>query len=202
MAISDRFSYLDTNKEEDKKDSVTNNTQPLLGYEEETYADKLAFVARMGMSDTWRGVKQILGTDEEQMARDQKKLNMYLRNETYGGSMMAAYTAGLFGDPVGWFIPGMKAKDLAAAAKAGAIAGGLTAALGYVDEEEGMSRVNNTLIGIAGGGTLSPALYKFNKTIAPAMSKAYGDAGEAINKGIIGQSVRTVGRGIKGGKDT
>ena len=202
MAISDRFSYLDTNKEEDKKDSVTNNTQPLLGYEEETYADKLAFVARMGMSDTWRGVKQILGTDEEQMARDQKKLNMYLRNETYGGSMMAAYTAGLFGDPVGWFIPGMKAKNLASAAKAGAIAGGLTAPLGYVDEEEGMSRVNNTLIGIAGGGTLSPALYKFNKTIAPAMSKAYGDAGEAINKGIIGQSVRTVGRGIKGGKDT
>ena len=171
-------------------------------YGEDTYADKLAFVARMGMSDTWRGVKQLLGTDEEQMAEDQKRLNMYLQNEQYGGSMMAAYTAGLFGDPVGWFIPGMKAKNLASAAKAGAIAGGLTAPLGYVDEEEGMSRVNNTLIGIAGGGTLSPALYKFNKTIAPAMGKAYGDAGEAINKGIIGQSVRNVGRGIKGGKDT
>jgi len=111
-------------------------------YEEETYQDKLAFVARMGLQDTWRGVKQLLGTDEEQMAADQRRLNTYLQNEEYGGSMMAAYTAGLFGDPIGWFIPGMKAKNIASAAKAGAIAGGLSAPLGYVDEEEGMTRLN------------------------------------------------------------
>ena len=171
-------------------------------YGEETQADRLAFVARMGMQDTWRGVKQLLGTDEEQMAKDQKRLNMYLRNEEYGGSMMAAYTAGLFGDPVGWFIPGMKAKNLLSAAKAGAIAGGLTAPLGYVDEDEGFSRVNNTLLGIAGGGVLSPAMYKFNKTIAPALKTAYGDLGETINKGVIGENARALGRGIKGGKDT
>ena len=155
-------------------------------YGEDTYADKLAFVARMGMSDTWRGVKQLLGTDEEQMAEDQKRLNMYLRNEQYGGSMMAAYTAGLFGDPIGWFIPGMKAKNIASAAKAGAIAGGISAPLGYVDEEEGMSRVQNTLIGIAGGTALSPAMYKFNKTLVPKLREGWSNIG---TKGIIDESL-------------
>ena len=171
-------------------------------YGEETQADRLAFVARMGMQDTWRGVKQLLGTDEEQMAADQRRLNMYLQNKEYGGSMMAAYTAGLFGDPVGWFIPGMKAKNALSAVKAGVIAGGLTAPLGYVDEEEGMSRVNNTLLGIAGGGVLSPAMYKFNQTILPGLKTAYGTLGENINEGIIGDSARAVGKSIKGGKDT
>ena len=155
-------------------------------YGEETQADRLAFVARMGMQDTWRGVKQLLGTDEEQMAKDQKRLNMYLRNEEYGGSMMAAYTAGLFGDPVGWFIPGMKAKNLLSAAKAGAIAGGLTAPLGYVDEDEGFSRVNNTLLGIAGGGVLSPAMYKFNKTMVPKLRNGWSNIG---TKGVMDESL-------------
>ena len=173
MAISARFSYLDTDKKEDEKDSVTNNTTPILGYEEETHADRLAFAARMGFADTWRGVKQILGTDEEQMARDQRRLNMYLRNEQYGGSIMAAYTGGLFADPVGWFLPGMKAKNLASATKAGLISGGIVGATGYADEESGMNRLNNTLIGIAGGGVLSPAMYKFNKTILPNMKNGW-----------------------------
>lgn len=165
-------------------------------YGEESYADKLAFVARMGMQDTWRGVKQLLGTDEEQMAEDQRRLNMYLRNEQYGGSMMAAYTAGLFGDPIGWFIPGMKAKNIASAAKAGAIAGGISAPLGYVDEEEGMSRLNNTLIGIAGGTALSPAMYKFNKTIVPALKTGYSDIGKAIDDGEFAKELNLFKRSV------
>ena len=165
-------------------------------YGEESYADKLAFVARMGMQDTWRGVKQLLGTDEEQMAEDQRRLNMYLRNEQYGGSMMAAYTAGLFGDPIGWFIPGMKAKNIASAAKAGAIAGGLSAPLGYVDEEEGMTRLNNTLIGIAGGTALSPAMYKFNKTMVPALKSGYSNIGKAIDDGEFAKELNLFQRSV------
>ncbi len=165
-------------------------------YKEETYQDKLAFVARMGLQDTWRGVKQLLGTDEEQMAEDQRRLNTYLQNEEYGGSMMAAYTAGLFGDPIGWFIPGMKAKNIASAAKAGAIAGGLSAPLGYVDEEEGMTRLNNTLIGIAGGTALSPAMYKFNKTMVPALKSGYSNIGKAIDDGEFAKDLNIVQRSI------
>jgi len=194
MAISARFSYLDTDKKEDEKDSVTNNTTPILGYEEETHADRVAFAARMGFADTWRGVKQLLGTDEEQMARDQRRLNMYLRNEQYGGSIMAAYTAGLFGDPVGWFLPGMKAKNLASATKAGLIAGGIVGATGYADKESGMTRLNNTLIGIAGGGVLSPAMYKFNKTMIPALKSGYSNMGEAIDTGKVAQDIGNISK--------
>jgi hypothetical protein len=125
-------------------------------YAEETHADRLAFAARMGFSDTWRGVKQLLGSDKEEMLKDQRRLNMYLQNEEYGGSVMAAYTAGLFGDPVGWFFVGMKAKNLAQATRAGLISGGVIGATGYADEESGMTRLNNTLIGIAGGGLYFP----------------------------------------------
>jgi len=167
-------------------------------YGEETYADKLAFVSRMGMQDTYRGVKQLLGFDKEQMEADQRRLNMYLRNEQYGGSMLAAYTAGLFGDPVGWFIPGMKAKNITSAIKAGVIAGGITAPLGYVDEEEGMSRVTNTMIGIAGGGTLSPAMYKFNKTILPSLKTGYGNTLKAIDEGKLNNDLNLIQKGIAG----
>ena len=50
-------------------------------YAEDDLQSKIAFAARMGFADTWRGVKQILGTDEEQMSADQRRLNMYLQNE-------------------------------------------------------------------------------------------------------------------------
>lgn len=156
-------------------------------YGEETQADRLAFAARMGFGDTWRGVKQLLGTDEEQMAEDQRRLNMYLQNEEYGGSILATYTAGLFGDPVGWVLPGMKARNAYKAVKAGVVAGGIAGATGYVDEEEGMNRLNNTLLGMAGGGVLSPAMYKFNKTIAPALARGYKNIGE---KGVIDETLK------------
>ena len=165
-------------------------------YAEETHADRLAFAARMGFSDTWRGVKQLLGSDKEQMLKDQRRLNMYLQNEQYGGSIMAAYTAGLFGDPVGWFLPGMKAKNLAQATRAGLISGGVIGATGYADEESGMTRLNNTLIGIAGGGVLSPAMYKFNKTIIPALKSGYSNMGEAIDTGKVAQDIGMISKGF------
>ena len=163
-------------------------------YGEETQADRLAFAARMGFQDTWRGVKQLLGTDEEQMAEDQRRLNMYLQNEEYGGSILATYTAGLFGDPVGWVLPGMKARNAYKAVKAGVVAGGIAGATGYVDEEGGMNRLNNTLLGMAGGGVLSPAMYKFNKSIMPLLSRGYSNMGSAIDSGKINQDLGIIAK--------
>ena len=154
-------------------------------YREESKAEILAFAGRMGFQDTWRGVKQLLGSDEEEMKKDQERLNRYLQNEEYGGSVMAAYTAGLFGDPVGWFLPGLKARNAYKAAKAGLITGGVIGATGYVDEDRGMTRLNMTILGMTGGGVLSPAMYKFNKTMLPNIKNGYRNLGTAIDENKI-----------------
>jgi len=154
--------------------SVQQQTQP--GYTdlgEVSLSDKLAFASQLGFADTYRGVKQLFGVDEEEMAEEQRRLNAYLKDEEYGGSVLAAYTAGLIGDPVGWVIPGMKAKNAYTAAKAGAVAGGIGGATGYVDEEVGLSRAEQTLLGITGGTILSPALYKTQSTLWPTVKNAY-----------------------------
>ena len=174
--------------------SSTSRAHPEYG--EITYADKLAFAARMGFGDTFRGVKQLLGVDEEDMAEDMSRLNSYLQDEEIGGSIMAAYTAGLFGDPVGWFLPGMKAKNVASAVKMGAVAGGITGATGYVDEENGMNRITNTMIGIGGGSALSPAMYKFNKTILPSLKTGYGNTLKAIDEGELNENLNLLQKGI------
>ena len=167
-------------------------------YREESMAEIIGFASRMGFQDTWRGVKQLLGSDEEEMKRDQERLNRYLKNEEYGGSVMAAYTAGLFGDPVGWFLPGMKARNAYKAAKAGLVSGGIIGATGYVDEDNGMTRLNQTMIGIAGGGILSPAMYKFQKTIMPNMKNGYRNLGTAIDENKITSELNLLQKGITG----
>jgi len=140
---------------------------------EESLEDKVAFAAQMGFGDTYRGVKQIFGINEEEMKRDQQRLERYLKDPENGGTIMAAYTAGLIGDPVGWVIPGMKAKNLATAAKAGIIMGSISGATGYVPED--MTRLESTIYGATGGGVLSPTLFKFQTTLAPTLKKAWGD---------------------------
>jgi len=138
-----------------------------------TVEDMIAHAAQMGFGDTYRGVKQIFGLNEEEMKRDQQLLEKYLADEEHGGKVLAAYTAGLFGDPVGWLIPGMKAKNIASATKAGLVFGSISGATGYVPED--MTRLESTLWGTAGGGVLSPAMFKFNNTVAPTIAKAYGN---------------------------
>ena len=76
------------------------------------------------------------------------------------------------------------------------IAGGLSAPLGYVDEEEGMTRVNNTLIGIAGGTVLSPAMYKANKTLVPALKNGYSNIGKAIDDGEFAKELNIFQRSV------
>lgn len=134
--------------------------------------DMISHAAKMGFFDTYKGIKQIFGVDEQEMKDEQVKLEKYLAHPEHGSKVMAAYMAGLIGDPVGWVIPGMKAKNMASAAKAGLLFGSISGATGYVPED--MTRLESTLYGAAGGGVLSPAFFKFNQTIAPSLEKAYG----------------------------
>ena len=164
---------------------------PYVESTEVSLADKLAFASQLGFSDTYRGVKQIFGVDEEEMSEEQARLNSYLQDEEDGGSVLAAYTAGLFGDPVGWVIPGMKAKNAYSAMKAGVVAGGIVGATGYNDEATGLNRAEQTLLGVAGGGVLSPALFKLQHTLWPTIKASYATgldkaANTNLNKKVKG----------------
>ena len=180
-------------------------TTPTLSqtYAHDSVADKAAFAARLGMLDTYRGVKQLFNIQEDEMAEDMAKLNEYIANPEYGGTILAAYTGGLFGDPVGWLIPGMKAKNLWSATKAGLMVGALSSPIGYVDRAEGQTRLSNMAIGTAGGGVLSPAMFKFTNSLLPALKKGYSNFGVSIDTGkvaddlgIISKAASTVGANI------
>ena len=165
-------------------------------YSHDSVADKAAFAARLGVGDTYRGVKQLFNIQEDEMAADMAKLNEYIANPEYGGTILAAYTAGLFGDPVGWVIPGMKAKNLWSATKAGMMVGALSAPIGYVDKEAGNTRLSNTAYGIAGGGVLSPAMFKFSNSLLPAMKKGYSNLGVAIDTGKVAEDLGMISKGV------
>jgi len=120
----------------------------------ETEMDAVKFAATMGLADTYRGVKQILGVDEQQMREDQRKLNMILANKDFGTAAFAAYAGSLVADPAGWFLPIAKAKSISQLVKLGVTYGGGFGAAGYVDEDGGYSRLQQAGVGAIGGGIL------------------------------------------------
>ena len=58
------------------------------GDEEVTVEDMISHAAKMGFGDTYRGVKQIFGLNEEEMKRDQQLLEKYLADEEHGGKVL------------------------------------------------------------------------------------------------------------------
>ncbi len=117
--------------------------------------EALAFAGSMGMFDTYRGIKQAFGFDEEQMRRDQKKLNAIFRNKEYGGKAFATYMGGVIADPAGWIIPLAKAKSLSSLVKQGIAYGTGLGAASYVDEDSGFSRLEQAGLGAIGGGLIT-----------------------------------------------
>ena len=87
----------------------------------------------LGLKDTYRGVKQMAGVDLDNMERDQQRIRNLL--EDGDGLAKAAYFGGLILDPAMWLIPVLRGKGLYTLAKNGAIAGGLSGAFGYVDDQ-------------------------------------------------------------------
>ena len=121
-------------------------------------AEAMAYAGSMGMLDTYRGVKQYFGFDEQQMKADQKKLNAIFRNKEYGGKAFATYMGGIIADPVGWVIPLAKAKSVTQMVKQGIAYGTGLGAASYVDEDSGFSRLEQAGLGAVGGGVITGTL--------------------------------------------
>ena len=136
-------------------------------------AEALKYAAKMGASDSFRGIKQfgarILGMDEatEELKRKDRTLQQILENEEYGSEAMAAFLgSAVIADPLGyvpiagWVSKGKKAKSLWELTKYGGMAGGFHAGMGYVSEEspgligEKQSRLENIAIGATAGSAL------------------------------------------------
>jgi hypothetical protein len=136
-------------------------------------AEALKYAAKMGASDSFRGIKQfgakILGMDEatEELKKKDRTLQKILDNEEYGSQAMAAFLgSAVVADPLGyvpiagWVSKGKKAKSLWELTKYGGMAGGFHAGMGYVSEEspglvgEKQSRLENIAIGATAGSAL------------------------------------------------
>ena len=63
----------------DKPTTVTGGKSP----EDFTKGEAMWYVAQKGLADTYRGGKQLLGIDEEEMAEEQKTINQLM--EKHGG---------------------------------------------------------------------------------------------------------------------
>ena len=93
--------------------------------------DAIEYAGLLGLQDTYRGVKQLVGLNEFEMAKDQKFLRALMDSPEYGNKVKAAYVGGLIADPVGWVVPvGMFVQgakwtyNLGRLAKSGALWGG------------------------------------------------------------------------------
>ena len=111
---------------------TTNESIPDINSKKEA----MQFAATMGFADTYRGIKQIFSLSEEQMKRDQAKLNQIFANKEYGRAAFGAYMGGVVADPFGWVIPVAKAKSVSSLVKQGVAFGTGFGAVGYTDESQ------------------------------------------------------------------
>ena len=129
---------------------------------------KVAFATKLGFTDTWRGGKQLVGVDLEEMKADQKKLYEYMENPdgTTNYAVAAAYFGSAILDPAGWLIPATKARTLYKAAKYGFISSGIVGGLGYVDEESILdTRAKQAAASAVGGTIIAPLMKGIGKKI-------------------------------------
>ena len=163
-----------------------------------TKGEAMWYVAKKGLADTYRGGKQLLGVDEEEMAEEQKVVNQLM--DKHGGMVTGAYFGGMILDPVGWFLPATKARTVAKMAMYGAGMGAAAGAAGYVDPEaqsltgEGqMGRVEQAALGSVAGGVMAPAMGK----ALPWFAKKYAPVGDKVWEATTKNP--EIGTGIAGG---
>jgi len=110
------------------------------------------------MGDTYRGVKQIMGIDEEALAYEAQLMTDLYESSEGGYAMGGAVIGGVL-EPTGLLLPGMKAASMGKAVIKGTGIGASYASLGYVNEEAGQTRLGNTAMG-AGLGVVVGASFK------------------------------------------
>ena len=139
---------------------LENNSISTIGQEADEYTESEAYAhaAWLGLSDTGRGVLQFMGIAEEGMQEDKEILKAL--EKKYGAGITATYIGGMIADPVGWVVPVAKARTVGKLAWEGAKWGGLAGGLGYVDEEEGQTRLRNFGMGVATGAIAAPVFGK------------------------------------------
>ena len=168
-------------------------TRPIEEWDE---GDATWFAGKMGMADTYRGIKQILDIEPEELKAQQNMINLLMEHPEWGGKVTAAYMGGLVVDPAGWAVPlAGKGKNLYSGwkalrhyAKVGAGTGALFAGAGYVDEEapslvgtmldrpeSKMTRAEQIALGGVTGGVMTPAISKGMEKLGP-MYNRMGDA--------------------------
>ena len=169
-------------------------------------ADALIFASKLGVTDTYRGVKQLIGTssltgilsqgskyplptgtipqDPEYEKEQQRKLNKLMQHPEYGGQVMMAYFGGAIADPASWLLPFAKAGTLAKMTWNMAKASGLAGFFGYVDEDQESlvfqgktSRGEQAITGAVFGTALAPVVY--------GASKVAGKVASTINPGGV-----------------
>jgi len=149
------------------------SNDPEIEKEKKSWLDAMWSGAKIGFMDTARGVQQIAGINEEELAQEQRELNALMEDEEVGWAAKTGYFGGLIADPVGWMLPvsrlkhGKKALDLILP---GAIGGATAGALGYVDEDGGLGRGEMALAGAGLGAAAGP--------VARGIQKAYEPVGE------------------------
>ena len=149
------------------------SNDPEIEKEKKSWLDAMWSGAKIGFMDTARGVQQIAGINEEELAQEQRELNALMENEEVGWAAKTGYFGGLIADPVGWMLPvsrlkhGKKALDLILP---GAVGGATAGALGYVDEDGGLGRGEMALAGAGLGAAAGP--------VARGIQKAYEPVGE------------------------
>ena len=168
-------------EEEDQgKISISSVGVPTLDQKVSEYSksDAITFAGSMGLKDTYRGVKQLVGLDSLDQKYDQRLLNKLMDHPEWGGQVKAAWMAGMILDPAGWLVPIAKARTFGKLAWHGAKWGGISGGLGYVDGNSN-DRLIQAAGGAVGGAVLSPLI---GIGARKAISSIRGQQGETISE--------------------
>ena len=123
------------------------------------WQDNFAYGFKLGIKDTYRGVKQMANIGTNELRKEQEELRARIEDPENGVWTMVGYFGGAILDPITWLIPFAKAKTIYSMAKMGAMSGGVTGALGYVDEQSILdTRTKQALAGGVGGAIIAPAI--------------------------------------------
>lgn len=159
--------------------------------------DDLGFMYSQGFSDTYRGVKQLAGVDDEELdAEDDRRADM-LWDQGY--DMKAAKMAGYLTDPAMWMMPWARIKHLIkggqylGSAAFGATAGAVEGGLAYDNPNDDLSRLDQAGLGAAGGAVAAPVL----GAVANQYKKHIGD--KVWNGAASAEGVTALGGAAAGG---
>lgn len=116
-----------------------------------------------GMMDSTRGIKQLLDIDVDVEKANQAALNDLYADENLGTAAVVGNVGGLITEPLSFLIPGVKIRSAKKALVYGATTGTVFGFTGFVDEEQGETRLGNTVTGAVLGGSFVYGLNKLGK---------------------------------------